>query len=105
MKYRSQQQKRMQPQPQLQKNSGYRWIDKDPIIDTLMDLCKQDGRSLSAIANAACLSPTTLHNWDAGKTKKPTNVSVDFTLRALGYERRVVKIDAKAKIIPVRWRR
>lgn len=90
---------------QFQQNSGYRWIDKDPIIDEILHLCKLDGRSLSAIAINAFLSPTTLHNWDKGKTRKPNNVSIDFTLRALGYERRIVKIESNGKgNIPVRWK-
>jgi hypothetical protein len=82
---------------------GYRWIDKDPIIDEMMALAKQDGRSLSAIAVQAYLSPTTAHNWDKGKTRKPNHVSVQFFLRAMGYEMQIVK---SGRPLPIyRWRK
>src|SRR6185312_15385539 len=50
--------------------TGYRWIDKDPVIDEILALCTADGRTLSAIAHAAYLSPSTIKDWDRGKTRK-----------------------------------
>lgn len=83
-------------------SDGYRWIDKDPVIDHVISLMKQDGRSLTAIANAAYLSPTTLHAWDSGATRRPNNISIDFVLRAMGFERQIVQSERPKGAM--RWR-
>lgn len=89
----------------------YRWIDKDPIIDEISELIRKDGRSIPDIAEAAYLSPVTLYNWIYGKTRKPNNVSIDFTLRALGFERPIIPMLVSTPTIKVlherpvfRWR-
>lgn len=91
-------------QYQERAKNDYRWISKDPIIDEMMYLAKQDGRSLSSLAIRAWLSPTTVTNWYKGRTKRPNRISVEFFLRAMGYEMRIVKSDNPAKLPVYRWR-
>jgi len=85
------------------KPEGYRWIDKDPIIDEMLALAKQDGRPLASLAHRSYLSPTTIYNWDHGKTRRPNHHSVHSFLRAMGYELKIVKSDKKLLIN--RWRK
>lgn len=82
------------PKTYTESPSDYRWIDRDPELENVMVMIREDGRSLTAIARAAWLSPTTLHNWEKNKVKKPNNVSIDFVGRACGFRREWVPIGA-----------
>src|SRR5712664_652465 len=84
-------------------SEGYRWIEKDPIIDEMLYLAKKDGRSLSSIAHAAFMSPTTILNWDKGKTRRPNHISISSFTRAMGYEMKFVK--SEQPLVINRWRK
>ncbi len=82
-------------------SEGYRWIDRDPVLETMLALARKDGRSLTAIAVDAYLSPSTPLNWNKGRVRRPQHISTQFFLRAMGYEMKIVK----AENLPVfRWR-
>jgi hypothetical protein len=84
----------------LEKERGYRFVDRDPFLDELCRLISEDGRSTFQISqrvkelshNVCTLCPQTLDAWLSGKVKRPTNFLVEWTLLALGYERRVRRI-------------
>lgn len=69
--------------------TGYRFVDRDPIIEDLL-FC-MDGSALSdtQIAAAAMTSYQTVHNIRV-KTKRPQNYTVDRILKACGFRRAIV---------------
>lgn len=58
--------------------------EKDPVIGVLWEMVVADGRSLTAIANEACLSYHSLHSWFFGDTKRPQRASISMLAKALG---------------------
>lgn len=66
---------------------------RDPMLDDLLNLLSADRRSNFAKANVSGLSPSTLKNWESGKTRHPQSVSVQMAYRMLGYRLQPVKID------------
>ena len=68
-----------------QQNTGYRWRDKDPILDLVNSLIDESGHSRKWIADQSGISVGTLRNWHRGKTKKPQAVTVKYVLDAIGF--------------------
>ncbi len=66
-------------------NTGYRWRDRDPILDLVNSLIEESNMSRLQIAVKCGVSISTLRNWDIGKTKRPQAVTVKFVLEAMGY--------------------
>lgn len=77
----------------------YRFIDKDPVVDKIRTVFKDEGllgpRGYNIAHQLSGVSISTYKNWFDGDTKRPTNVTIEATLTALGYERRIVKDDSK----------
>jgi len=67
-------------------DTGYRWRDRDPILDLVNHLVQQSPMTYTQISVSCGVSQSTLRNWDRGKTKRPQAVTVKFVLRAIGYE-------------------
>jgi AraC-like DNA-binding protein len=78
----------------------YRFIDKDPVVDLLRTLL--EGRlprgTINRLAADANLSPGTVMRLFYGETKRPQNFTVDNLLRAMGYERRLVRFEVRAAV-------
>jgi len=84
-------------------STGYRWIDKDPVIDAYRAAFEQSEMNLPSLAEAAGVAPSTLYAWDKGETKKPQHATIRSVMEALGYteqwigrERKLV-VDYKAE--------
>lgn len=65
---------------------SYRFMDKDPIIDKCKTLIADEGIKEQHAALISDLSPTTLHNWFHGDTRRPHFSSIAALTRSLGYE-------------------
>jgi hypothetical protein len=84
----------------LNRDRGYRWTDRDPVLDEITRLITDSGldideiieRVLDASGNSVHLSYSTISNWLSGKTRKPQNFTVTWVATALGYRREFVKI-------------
>ena len=77
---------------------GYRFIDKDPMIDLVCHLIEKDGRKYSELAEKSGVAATTMRNWDKGKTRRPQNITIRAVLRTVGYDigvHRIAKGDNK----------
>lgn len=70
-----------------QASKGYRFIEKDPVLERLVDLIEQSPLTYKEICDSSGVSWQTIRNWRTGKTKKPQNVTMDFVARAIGYRR------------------
>jgi len=77
--------------------SDYRFIDKDPIVDILRTMIggKQPRGTIERLAAEARLSPSTITKLFYGDTKRPQNMTVDALLRAMGYERQIVRKESE----------
>lgn len=66
----------------------YRFIDKDPVIDKLRTIIADEGLSKrkTNVATMAGITPSTLHNWFDGDTKRPQFASIAAVASALGYD-------------------
>jgi hypothetical protein len=79
----------------LLKDTGYRWVDRDPVMEQICDIINQSGMSIHEICKQvssishghANVSWNTIDNWLNGKTRKPSNWCVDWVAAACGYER------------------
>lgn len=75
--------------------------DRDPMLDDVLALLAADKRSNFAKANVSGLSPSTLKNWENGKTQRPQGVSLQMAFKMLGYELKPVAV---SNVIPMRRR-
>lgn len=64
---------------------------KDPLLIQLINLIDESGFTVNYISEKSGVAAGTIHNWIAGKTKRPQNVTLESVLNAIGYERRVVR--------------
>lgn len=86
-------------------NTGYRWRDRDPILDLVNGLIKDSKMSFEQISNRCGVSKSTLWNWDRGKTKRPQAVTIKFVLNAIGYELTVRRnMDKLSTAVPLTQR-
>jgi len=60
----------------------YRFKNKDPIIDVLRTIVKDEGLSYAQICREGNMSPTPPYNWFHGKTKRPQHASIKAFVRA-----------------------
>ena len=75
----------------LTRDKGYRFQDRDPILEFITNDITDSGWPLSLISERSGVSIGTLSNWQSGKTKHPQNITVDAVLKALGWTRRIEK--------------
>jgi hypothetical protein len=84
----------------LNRDKGYRFKDRDPVLEEVTNLIEKSGLSTNAISeltakvshNTVKVSPGTMDRWLNGKTFKPQNYTVSWVGYALGYERRWQKL-------------
>jgi transcriptional regulator with XRE-family HTH domain len=76
----------------LDRDTGYRWSEADPILEFLRNDITDSGWSVSYLAERSGLSTTTIRNIQGGKTKHIFNSTVEALLRALGWGRPVRNI-------------
>ena len=71
----------------------YRFIDKDPIIDKVRTLLKEEKLigKLGVVHELSGVSTSTLDNWFNGDTMSPQNRTVAAVITSLGYEMTFVK--------------
>jgi hypothetical protein len=82
------------------RDRGYRWVDRDPVLDEITGLITDSGLSVTAITakiardgkGGAHGANGTVNNWLKGRTRRPQNFTVTWVAFALGYERRFVKV-------------
>lgn len=56
----------------------------DPLYVQLLRLLERDQRSVWAKADVSGLSTSTIRNWQKGKVKRPSGVSLQMAARMLG---------------------
>jgi hypothetical protein len=72
---------------------AYLFRDKDPVIDELRTLAedflreKVSGKNLYQIEKGGGPKVSTMKEWFFGKTKRPTNATVEAAGRSIGFER------------------
>lgn len=66
---------------------SYSFRTKDPVIDELRELQRKSGLKDTAISESSGVSPTTIHAWFKGKTRKPQSATVEAAGRAMGFKR------------------
>lgn len=76
---------------------SYLFTEKDPAIDAMRTLCKDELGGLSTthlktVQENGGPVVATLDNWFNGATRKPRNESIEAAGRALGFERRWAKM-------------
>jgi len=64
---------------------GYRWIDKDPILEFFKSAREQSKMSFEDIAEHSGVSVRTLHAWDFGSTRKPQRLTIRAAMEAMGF--------------------
>lgn len=68
---------------------NYRFIDKDPIIDAMRTVVKDELKLNNFRAQSITgVSAGTFENWFEGGTRRPQNATVSQAAAALGYVRR-----------------
>lgn len=65
---------------------SYNFVDKDPIIDEIRAIIKQENSTYEYIHIMSGVSTNTLTKWFDGSTKRPQAATVNAVLRALGYK-------------------
>lgn len=65
---------------------SYSFRTKDPVIDELRTVVKDEAVSYQQVADASGVSAGTLHNWFQGETRRPQHASIMAVTRAMGYD-------------------
>jgi hypothetical protein len=63
----------------------------DPHLRDVVKLLNNSTRTLKSIESKSGVCTSTMRNWKSGRTRSPQNKTIEFALRALGYERVIVK--------------
>ena len=71
----------------LDRDTGYRWREADPVLEFLRNDITDSGWSVSLLAERAGVSQSTIRNILNGKTRYPQNLTVEALLHALGWGR------------------
>lgn len=64
---------------------NYSFLNKDPVIDKMRTLLKDEGLKWRDAALISDMSPATLDNWFKGSTRRPQFSSVASLTHSLGY--------------------
>lgn len=67
--------------------TGYRLLDHDPALDEFRRAWKSDPQVKARICRRSGVSASCISSWLAGRTRKPQNITIEFVMRAMGYER------------------
>lgn len=81
---------------------SYSFTDKDPIIDKLRTMIKDDGIEHNKLAEQSGVSTATLWNWFYGQTKRPQFATVAAVVRSMGYELEIVRGEKVIGVAPGR---
>lgn len=68
------------------KVTGYRFLDKDPVIDVYRTARERTGMTFAQIALKSGVTEATLRAWDYGATKRPQHLTLRFAMDAMGYK-------------------
>jgi transcriptional regulator with XRE-family HTH domain len=77
---------------------SYNFVDKDPIIDILRTLIKDQDMDFKKISEASGVSQTTLTAWFYKLTRRPHFASVNAVFRALGYDLKPIQGEITAVV-------
>lgn len=80
----------------INRDRGYRFVDRDPVMQQVTDAITTSGRSLAWISQRSGVSEGTLQNWMNGTTRRPQHLTVTFVMQALGF--RHVFVDLKQQL-------
>jgi transcriptional regulator with XRE-family HTH domain len=70
---------------------SYNFKDKDPVIDRIRTIIRDEGLSYKDIHIISGVSASTPKNWLEGETKRPQYASIVAITYALGYKTEFVK--------------
>ena len=74
---------------------SYNFVDKDPIIDEIRSVIKQENATYEYIHTLSGVSTSTLVAWFDGTTRRPQAATVNAVLHSLGYQLTISKIARK----------
>jgi hypothetical protein len=81
------------------RDKGYRFKDRDPVMDDVCRMITDSGLSLKAISDLtagvgswARVVPGTMKRWLDGRTRKPQNFTVTWVAYVLGFERKWIRV-------------
>jgi transcriptional regulator with XRE-family HTH domain len=77
--------------PALQIYRTYSFKTKDPIIDRLRTIKKDEKYTDAEISERSGVSTTTLYNWFQGATRRPQHATIMAVARCMGYDYELVK--------------
>jgi hypothetical protein len=67
--------------------TGYRLLDHDPALDQFRRAWLAERPVMAQACRKSGVSTSCLRNWLNGKTRRPQNITLEYTMRALGYKR------------------
>jgi hypothetical protein len=84
----------------LDRDKGYRFVDRDPDLDFICDLIDKSGKTCREISQmvakvsggSANVSHSTIAKWLSTRTRRPQNYTITWVTYALGYKREWVTI-------------
>lgn len=71
----------------------YSFRQKDPVIDELRTIIKDEGATYKQISDGTNVSTHCLYGWFHGATRRPQNATIEAVSRYFGYERKLVKVN------------
>ncbi|TYL87459.1 hypothetical protein [Bradyrhizobium cytisi] len=71
----------------------YNYIDKNPVIDKVRTLVRDEGliKNLKAVHEISGVSTSTLDNWFNGTTRSPQHATIAAVITSLGYQEEFVR--------------
>ena len=81
----------------------YLFFARDPLLDDVVSLIRNDGRSYKDLAAASGVSDSTIASWDKGLVYRPQGLTMANVLASMG--KRINIVNVNEKIIPIHKRR
>lgn len=75
----------------LKPYKSYRFINKDPIIDKVRTAVQDSKVSDKVLTADSGVSSACRRGWFKGATKRPQYATINATLRAIGYDLKIVR--------------
>lgn len=82
--------------------TGYRFLDKDPIIDDYREAVRKSGMTRKEIEGHGGPKARTQLAWDKGDVRKPQSLSMASAMQIMGYLRAWINGETKDTIMTSR---
>lgn len=80
-----------QQQRRRERKNGYRELESDPTLSTVVKIIKSSGMTPREIEVNSGVTQQTIYRWMSGRVKFPKSLTMDAVLSVCGWDRVIVR--------------